>query len=70
MRLWHIACILKARLRARDAGRVDSPLTDSCSDEILLEVDSKNNSAYLLYTSSGFSIRTQYDYYARSINDA
>ncbi len=31
--------------------------------EITLEVDSTNERAFSLYTSSGFSTRTQYDYY-------
>ncbi len=39
------------------------------SDEILLEVDSENNSAYMLYTTSGFRVRTQYDYYPCSTED-
>ena len=44
-------------------------LTDNYSYEILLEVVSDNYSAYMLYTTSGFRVRTQYDYYPRSTED-
>ncbi len=37
--------------------------------EILLEVDSSNKSAFTLYTSSGFAIRTQLDYYQAGLDD-
>jgi ribosomal protein S18 acetylase RimI-like enzyme len=40
-------------------------LLDNFPEEILLEVDSDNSRAYALYTTSGFGVRTQIDYYPR-----
>ena len=39
------------------------------SREIVLEVDSENARAFHLYTTSGFTVRTQYDYYEAQTAD-
>ena len=48
--------------------RVIDALRQSQKD-ILLEVDSTNKRAFTLYTSSGFSIRTQFDYYEAKLDE-
>ncbi len=44
-------------------------LLKNMQKDILLEVDSNNKSAFTLYTSSGFGIRTQFDYYEARLDD-
>ncbi|MBT3319416.1 MAG: GNAT family N-acetyltransferase [Clostridia bacterium] len=44
-------------------------LTQNYQDDIMLEVDSENAAAHALYTTSGFIVKTQYDYYERTTDD-
>ena len=44
-------------------------LTQNYQDDIMLEVDSENAAAYALYTTSGFLVKTQYDYYERTTHE-
>lgn len=44
-------------------AKIISVLQKTYSREIVLEVDSENARAFHLYTTAGFEVRTQYDYY-------
>lgn len=44
-------------------------LQSKFNDGILLEVDSENHSAFMLYTTNGFKKKVQFDYYKRIITD-
>lgn len=54
--------------RAFLSSMVDE-LQSKFDDGILLEVDSENNSAFMLYTTSGFKKQVQFDYYKRMLKD-
>ena len=50
-------------------AQIISELQKKYSREIVLEVDSENARAFHLYTTAGFEVRTQYDYYeARTVD--
>jgi ribosomal protein S18 acetylase RimI-like enzyme len=56
------------RLQNKGYGRIMlaqliGELQKTYGREIVLEVDSENARAFHLYTTSGFEVRTQYDYY-------
>lgn len=44
-------------------------LQSKFDDDILLEVDSENHGAFILYTTSGFKREVQFDYYKQMVAD-
>lgn len=49
--------------------KIVEELQSKFEDEILLEVDSENHGAFMLYTTSGFKKKVQFDYYKRMAVD-